>query len=154
MVDFPDPLGDGFGVVAAAGDEGSASRVGRRPHGEIPLPEVVLVIEAQLFEARPRHIGQPQLCFFGGPTGFAPLGNVLHSAPGCLHHLIMGAAAPVDVSPAEPHRDVVAKLSELKTPQIPVPPVLWNQWLLFHPPPLHRLSPGDWISALKASEPD
>jgi len=57
------------------------------------VPQVVLIIQAQFFEAGAGHVRELQFHLLRGAAGLAALGDVLHSAARGLHHLIMGADA-------------------------------------------------------------
>jgi len=56
------------------------------------------------------------------------LGYILDAAPCRLHHLVVGAAAPVDVSVAKPHGHVIDKLGHLKAFQPAVTAVPGDQF--------------------------
>ena len=55
------------------------------------LPKVILIIQQQLLQARPRYIHQPQLRLAGGGGGAAAFGDILSAAARRLHHLIVRA---------------------------------------------------------------
>lgn len=92
----------------------------RLPLLQLAPPQKILVIEAQLLQARPGHVGQFELGFLGSCRRLAPLGDVLHSAPGRLHHLIAGSAALVEVTVAKPDRHVIDKLRKREALQIAI----------------------------------
>ncbi len=77
-----------------------------RPLRQPPLPQKIFIIQPQLLQARPRHVRELEFGFLGRAAGLAALGNVLHAAPRRLRHLVVRAAAPVNVTVAEPHRHV------------------------------------------------
>jgi len=56
-----------------------------------------------------------------------PFSDVLHAAPCRLHHLIMRAAAPVNVAVAEAHCHIIDQLRHLKTLQLAIASMLGNQ---------------------------
>src|SRR6185369_8769217 len=98
--------------------------------GQPPLSQEVFIVEPQLLQTGPRHVGQLELGFLRSPRRLAPFGNVLHSTPRRLHHLVAGSAPAVDVALAETYRHVVDELCQLEALQLPVPAVLRNQRLL------------------------
>jgi hypothetical protein len=65
--------------------------------------------------------------FFDVPLCLAALGDVLHTGSGGLDHLVVRAAAAVDVAVAEPHRDIVDKLGDLEALEPAIAAVLWDQ---------------------------
>jgi hypothetical protein len=81
------------------------------------MSKKIFIIEFQFLEAGSRHLSQLELHLFRSCTYFTTLGDVLHTTPSGLHHLIMSTAAFIDVSIAKPHRYVVANLSNLKAPE-------------------------------------
>ena len=82
------------------------------------LAQKILIIEQQFAQAGAGHVGQFYFGFFGSGGGQTPLGDVLHAAPGHLHHLVMGAGTLVDKAVAEDDRTVIGKLGRLKTAQL------------------------------------
>ena len=66
------------------------------PKRQLALPQKVLIVEQQLFQAGAGHADQFQFEFFGCAGGHAAFGNVLLAAAGGLHHLIMGAGTATD----------------------------------------------------------
>jgi hypothetical protein len=85
------------------------------------MSQEVLIIQPQLFEAGPRHVGQLEFHLFGGAAGLAALGDILDAAARRLDHLVVGPAAPIDVAITETDRHVIAELGHLKALQFPVP---------------------------------
>jgi hypothetical protein len=102
----------------------------RWPEGQPPLPQEVFVVEPQLLQAGPRHVGELDLGFLRSSRRLAPFGNILHPTARRLHHLVAGSAPAVDVSLAEPYRNVVDQLRQLEALQLPVTAVLRNQRLI------------------------
>ena len=94
-----------------------------------PLPEKVLIVQSQFLQAGAGHVGELEFSLLRGAAGLAALGDVLHARTRRLHHLIVGAAALLDVAIAETHRHVVHQLRHLETLQLPVAAVPWNQSL-------------------------
>lgn len=90
------------------------------------LPQKILVIEPQLLQTGAGHVGQLEFGLFGGATGLAAFGNVLHPAARRLDHLVVGPAFPVDVAVAKTHGHVINKLGQLKALEPPVAPVGGN----------------------------
>jgi hypothetical protein len=71
------------------------------------MMQEILAIEAQLFKTGPRNIGELKFGLFRGARRLAPFGNVLDARPRRLNHLIMGAAALVNVSVTKSHRYII-----------------------------------------------
>jgi hypothetical protein len=104
------------------------------------LPEEILKIELQFFEAGAGHIGELKFGLFGGVGRLAALGDIPHAAARGLHHLIVSAAAFLDVEVAEPHGHVIGQLRYLKALQFPVAAVQGDESLSGHEAP--------WIPAM------
>jgi hypothetical protein len=95
-----------------------------------PLPQIVFIVEAQLFQAGPRHVGQLELGFLRRSRRLTALGDILRPAARRLHHLVAGPALAFDEALAEAHGDVVDQLRQLEAPQLPVSAMLRNQRLV------------------------
>jgi hypothetical protein len=91
------------------------------------LAEKILVVEPQLFEARPRHLRELEFGLFRGRGSRGTLRDILHAAPGGLNHLVAGAAALFDVLVAKAHGNVIGELRHLKALQPAVPAMLRNE---------------------------
>jgi hypothetical protein len=115
-----DPPGDIFCRSAPPRYQRSAARIIVGPSGKGALPKKILIIQAEFFQARARDVRELELHLFRSSARFASFGNVLHAAPGGLHHLVMGAAARIDVSITKAHRHIVAKLSDLEALQLTI----------------------------------
>ena len=103
-----------------------------RSHSCSPsLPQIILIIQPQLLQTRPRHIRQLHLHLLRRAAGLTPLRDVLDAAARGLHHLIVRPAARIDVPVAEPHRDVVDQLRHLEALQVPVAAVLGDEGFRF-----------------------
>ena len=106
------------------------------PLAEPALSQEVLVILGQFPQARACHVGQLDLHLLRCCGSQRALHDVLLARPRSLHHLVMGAAAPLDVSVAEGHRDIVDKLGKLKAFQVAVATMLGDQrFTVCHRPP-------------------
>jgi hypothetical protein len=112
---------------ASAVDQLLPARIFAFPKRKTALAQEILVIQAQFFHARPRHIGQLDFGFLRGAGSLAALGDVLDTRPRRLHHLIVCAAAMVDIALAETNRHVKNQLRDLKTLQISVAAMLLDQ---------------------------
>lgn len=106
--------------------EAQKRRMVRLPQRQPTLPQKILIIQAQLFKTRPRHVRKLQLRLFRGPARLAALGDVLHPAPRRLNHLVMSPAAFLDIAVAETNRDVVHQLRNLEALQLAVTAVFGN----------------------------
>jgi hypothetical protein len=93
------------------------------------LPQEILIVEAQLFQAGARYVGQLHLHFFRSTAGLTPFGDILYTAPRRLNHLVVRAAALADVAITKPDRHVKDKLRYLKALESPITAVLGNQRL-------------------------
>ena len=129
---LPHPIRHRVSGGAAPGHQCLPARVGLVPERQAALPQVVLIVGAQFFQTGARHVRELQLKFFRGAARLAALRDVLHSAPRCLHHLIVGPAFRTDLAVTEPHRHVVAKLRDLEALQFPLAAVLRNERFGFH----------------------
>jgi len=92
-----------------------------------PLAQEVLVVELQLFQAGAGDACQLEFELLGGSAGLAALGDVLDAGAGGLDHLVVGAAALVDVAIAEADGYVVDELGHLEALEVPVAAVLGDQ---------------------------
>jgi hypothetical protein len=97
------------------------------PDAEASLPEEILKVQEQFLQARPSYARQLQLRFFGSRRCHAPLGDVLNTAAGRLHHLIVGSRSPVDESIAEYHGTVINDLGALEAAQLTVAPMCGDE---------------------------
>ena len=129
---FPQPHGHLVGGDAPPGHQRRPPRIVLGPLHPSPLAEVVLVVQSQFLEAGAGHIGEFEFGLFRGAAGLAALGDVLHAAARSLHHLVVSAAALVNVAVTKPHRHIVAQLRELKTLEFPVTSVLRDQGFWVH----------------------
>jgi len=102
-------------------------RVIRRPLRQAAVTQKIFVVQAQLLEAALGHPGQLHFHFLGRGGVHATLGDVLPAAAGGLHHLVMGAAAPVNEAVAEPDGHVVAQAGQLKGFELPISAMFGNQ---------------------------
>ena len=109
----------GDDLVAQSADLGGFGTV-FRPQWQVAMTQKILVIEQQFFQARAGHVGEFQLRFAAHSASAIAFRDVLPAAAGCLHHLVMRAAAPVDEAFAEMVRAVVDERGGLKAPQLPV----------------------------------
>jgi hypothetical protein len=69
--------------------------------------------------------------FFDVPLAWLPSAMFCTPDRAACTHLIVSAAALVDVTAAESHRHVVNQLRHLKAPQLPVAAVTRNHFLRF-----------------------
>jgi hypothetical protein len=88
------------------------------PERQSVLPQVVLVVQEQLFQACPCHPYQLKFGFFGSTGSHSPLtrpafSDVLLAASRRLHHLVMSAGSPIDKAVAEHHCCVMDDLCRL-----------------------------------------
>ena len=134
---FHDPGGYFVCCLAASCDEGFAAGVVGGPEREAAVAEEVFVVEAEFFQAGAGDLGEFEFCFFGCGAGRATFGDVLDAAAGGLDHLVMGAAAWVDVAVAEADGDVVDELGELEGFEVSVATVWWEEGIIGHE--------GEWI---------
>jgi hypothetical protein len=111
---LPRPDADFRQGRAAPLPKSSQRRMIRRPGAHLPLTQIVLVIEAELLQTGSGNVGQFELRLLRRPRGQAPFGDVLHAASCGLHHLVVSAAATIDMMVAEPDRQVVDQAGDLE----------------------------------------
>ena len=101
---FPHPGRHFIGRGAAAVNQVLPAGIVTIPDRQAALAQEILVVEPQLFQAAPRHIGEFEFGLFRGPRGLTPFRDILHTRPRRLHHLVVGTAALSDVAVAKPDR--------------------------------------------------
>jgi hypothetical protein len=119
------------GSGASSIDQFLPERIISAPNGQSVLAQKIFVIEAQLLQAGPRHVGELELGFFRGAGCLASFGDVLHAGPGRLDHLVASSAARFDVPVAETHRKVENQLGHLETLELSVATMLGDQRFSF-----------------------
>lgn len=129
---FLHPRGNFVSSGRPPGDKFCTARIAFVPYRQPPLSQKILIVQPQFFETRPRHIRKLQFGLLGSSAGLAALGDVLHPAPRCLNHLVMGPAATFDVAVAETHRDVIHQLCDLEALQLAIAAVFGNQLVISH----------------------
>jgi len=127
-----DPGGYLVRGLAATCHQSISAWVMARPQAELSVSEEVLVIQMEFFQAGAGHLGELELHFFGCGAGLAAFSDVLHAAAGGLDHLVVGAAAPVDVAITKTDGHVVDQLGELETFEFPVASVGGEEWVVGH----------------------
>lgn len=88
------------------------------------LPPLPLIFK---IGSPPRHLGQFQFYFLRSGRSLRPLSDILHPAPRRMYHLVMGAAAPVNILIAKAHGNVIAELRHLKAFQLTVTAMFRDQ---------------------------
>ena len=124
---FPNPLGHFIRVFASPVHQLLTQWVRLLPDWHPPLPQEVLIIEFQLFQAGAGHVGQLNFGLFRGAGSLRGLGNVLDAGACGLHHLVACAAETVDVFIHKPYRHVKCQLRRLKAFQFPVATMVANE---------------------------
>ncbi len=128
---FSRPLRYCVGGGAAPGYQICAARVFALPQREATLAQKIFVIQLQFFQAGAGHIGEFQFGLFRSACCLTSLCDVLHSTAGRLHHLVMRATALANVAITKAHSDVIHQLRDLKTLQLAVAAMLWDQGFFF-----------------------
>ena len=128
---FPIGLEGGIGFVAKAADvEGLAGIL--LPLAVAAGAEEVAVVDEQFLQAGAGDIGEFDLTFAGGDGGLAALGDVLFPGPGGLHHLVDGAVALREKSPAEMEGEIVDDLGFAVGEQVLVVSLLREEGVVGH----------------------
>ena len=104
----------------------------RWPLLQAALTQKILIIQPQFLQARAGHVGEFEFGFFGRAAGLAALSDILCAGTRSLHHLIVRAAALLDVAIAETHGHIIDQLRHLKTLQLPVTAMKRNEVLFIH----------------------
>lgn len=99
------------------------------PFFEAALPQKIAVIEQELFLAGPRDADQLQLHLGTRARSNTSFGDVLPTAARGLHHLVDGAALPVEVKLGEGDGPVVPNLRHLERFQPLIPAVRLDELL-------------------------
>lgn len=87
------------------------------------LAKEIFVVEQELVKAGARDAYQAQLGLAAGAGGAAAFGDVLASAAGGLHHLVVGSGACVYKAVAKVDCAIIDGLGHLKGTELPVTPV-------------------------------
>lgn len=131
-IDLPNPPSHLIRGAAPPEDQGFPPGIFPFPERQVSVPEEVLVVQAEFFQAGAGHLGEFELHFFGGGAGFAALSDILHAAAGGLHHLVVGTASFSDVSVAKANRHIVAELGDLEAQQLSVAAMLGDEGIVGH----------------------
>jgi hypothetical protein len=112
--------------AAPPDDQIRPARVLALPLRQPALPQKIRIVAAELLQTRPRHARELQLGLLGSPRRLTALRNILHTAAGGLHHLVMRPAVFVDIPIAKPHRHVKNQFRDLKALEPAIAPMLRN----------------------------
>ena len=130
------------------------ARVLARPLRQPALPQIILIVQPQFLQAGARHVRELEFRFLGRAARLAALRDVLHARTRRLHHLVVGAAALLDVPVAETHRHIVGQLRHLKAFQLPVAAMQRNQFFrLIHNYPCQSVPVCDPIARFVSNKP-
>lgn len=108
--DLRHPPRDLCGGAAPPSDKVPAKRLIFDPLREAMLTQIVLVVESELLKAGTCHVRQLEFELFGSAACLTAFGDILHSRPRFLYHLIVGSAPSIYVLVTEGDREVIHQL--------------------------------------------